>query len=144
MLIDHIDHIAKVAGIDHVGLGSDFDGVFGQLPEGMDSPADFPKIAAALMERGYSAEDCGKIRGGNVMRVFREVEAVSRELRVDEGIGNSCQFSVGWLWTVLKSSEKQARSVTNCSWAGTKTGRVPDSALYTGFFSQSLSRRQMR
>ena len=46
MLIDHIDHIAKVAGIDHVGLGSDFDGVSGQLPEGLDSPADIPKITA--------------------------------------------------------------------------------------------------
>ena len=48
-LIDHIDHIAKVAGVDHVGLGSDFDGVDGQLPEGIDSPADLPKITAALM-----------------------------------------------------------------------------------------------
>ena len=55
-LIDHIDHIAKVAGVDHVGLGSDFDGVGGQLPEGLDSPADLPKITAALMARGYSAE----------------------------------------------------------------------------------------
>ena len=79
-LIDHIDHIAKVGGVDHVGLGSDFDGVYGQLPEGMDSPADLPKIAAALMERGYSAEDSRKILGGNVLRVFREVEEVSREL----------------------------------------------------------------
>ena len=61
LLIDHIDHIAKVAGVDHVGLGSDFDGVNGQLPEGIDSPADLPKITAALMERGYSAEDCRKI-----------------------------------------------------------------------------------
>jgi membrane dipeptidase len=76
LLIDHIDHIARVAGIDHVGLGSDFDGVYGQLPEGIDSPADFPKITAALMERGYSTEDCGKILGGNVLRVFRKVEAV--------------------------------------------------------------------
>jgi membrane dipeptidase len=76
-LIDHIDHIAKVAGMDHVGLGSDFDGVYGQLPEGMDSPADFPKITAALMERGYSAEDCGKILGGNLLRVFRDVERVA-------------------------------------------------------------------
>ncbi len=82
-LIDHIDHIAKVAGIDHVGLGSDFDGVNGQLPEGMDSPADFPKITAALMARGYSAEDCRKILGGNLMRVFREVEQTSMELKAE-------------------------------------------------------------
>jgi membrane dipeptidase len=84
VLIDHIDHIAKVAGVDHVGLGSDFDGVDGQLPEGMDSPADLPKITAALMERGYSAEDCRKILGGNLLRVFREVQQVSRQLQAEE------------------------------------------------------------
>jgi membrane dipeptidase len=83
ILIDHIDHIAKVAGIDHVGLGSDFDGVSGQLPEGLDSPADLPKITAALMARGYSAEDCRKILGGNLLRVFREVEQVSKELQAE-------------------------------------------------------------
>jgi membrane dipeptidase len=83
-LIDHIDHIAKVAGIDHVGLGSDFDGVSGQLPEGIDSPADLPKITAALMARGYSAEDCRKILGGNLLRVFKEVEAVSKQLQAEE------------------------------------------------------------
>ena len=84
VLIDHIDHIAKVAGVDHVGLGSDFDGISGQLPEGIDSPADLPKITAALMARGYSAEDCRKILGGNLLRVFREVEAVSKTLQAEE------------------------------------------------------------
>ena len=82
-LVDHIDHIAKVAGVDHVGLGSDFDGVGGQLPEGLDSPADLPKITAALMERGYSAADCRKILGGNLLRVFREVEQVAKELQAE-------------------------------------------------------------
>ena len=81
LLIDHIDHIAKVAGVDHVGLGSDFDGINGQLPQGIDSPADLSKITAALMARGYSAEDCRKILGGNLLRVFREVEAVSKQMR---------------------------------------------------------------
>src|SRR5271156_1466171 len=80
-LIDHIDHIAKVAGVDHVGLGSDFDGVSGQLPAGIDSAADLPKITAALLARGYSAEDCRKILGGNLLRVFGEVERVSREMQ---------------------------------------------------------------
>ncbi len=84
MLIDHIDHIAKVAGVDHVGLGSDFDGVEGQLPEGMDSAADLPKITAALMARGYTADDCRKILGGNLLRVMREVEAVAHELQTEE------------------------------------------------------------
>jgi membrane dipeptidase len=84
VLIDHIDHIAKVAGVDHVGLGSDFDGVSGQLPEGINSPADLPKITAALMARGYSAEDCRKILGGNLLRVFREVQQVAKELQTED------------------------------------------------------------
>jgi membrane dipeptidase len=79
-LIDHMDHIAKVAGIDHVGLGSDFDGVSGATPEGIDSAADLPKITQALLDRGYSADDIHKILGGNLLRVFHEVERVSREM----------------------------------------------------------------
>jgi membrane dipeptidase len=79
-LIDHIDHIAKVAGIDHVGLGSDFDGVSGATPQGIDSAADLPKITQALLDRGYSVSDIHKILGGNLMRVFRDVERVSREM----------------------------------------------------------------
>jgi membrane dipeptidase len=80
-LIDHIDHIAKVAGVDHVGLGSDFDGVAGATPAGIDSAADLPKITQALLDRGYSADDIKKILGGNILRVFRQVEAVSREMQ---------------------------------------------------------------
>jgi membrane dipeptidase len=80
-LIDHIDHIAKVAGIDHVGLGSDFDGVSGATPQGIDSAADLPKITQALLDRGYRAEDIHKVLGGNTMRVFHEVERVSREMQ---------------------------------------------------------------
>ncbi len=80
-LIDHIDHIAKVAGVDHVGLGSDFDGVSGATPAGIDSAADLPKITQALLDRGYSANDIKKILGGNILRVFREVETVSRQMQ---------------------------------------------------------------
>jgi len=83
LLIDQIDHIAKVAGVDHVGLGSDFDGVSDQLPAGIDSAADLPKVTAALMARGYSPEDCRKILGGNFLRVFKEVEAVSKQLQAE-------------------------------------------------------------
>jgi membrane dipeptidase len=79
-LVDHIDHIAEVAGVDHVGLGSDFDGVGGQLPASLNSPADLPKITRALLDRGYSATDCRKILGSNLLRVFREVETVSASL----------------------------------------------------------------
>jgi membrane dipeptidase len=82
-LIDHIDHIAKVAGVDHVGLGSDFDGVSGATPEGIDSAADLPKITQALLDRGYSAPDIRKILGGNLLRVFRQVERVSHEMQAE-------------------------------------------------------------
>ncbi len=78
-LIDNIDHIAQVAGIDHVGLGSDFDGV-DSLPQGIDSVADLPKITEALVTRGYRREHIHKILGGNLLRVFRDVERVSREM----------------------------------------------------------------
>jgi membrane dipeptidase len=79
-LIDHIDHVAKVAGIDHVGLGSDFDGVT-SLPEGIDSAADLPKITDALYRLGYSREDILKILGGNLLRVMRQVEETARVLQ---------------------------------------------------------------
>ncbi|HSE48049.1 MAG TPA: dipeptidase [Terriglobales bacterium] len=85
-LIDHIDHIAKVAGVDHVGLGSDFDGV-PCLPEGIDSAADLPKITAELMKRGYSPGDVKKILGGNLLRVFREVERISQQIKQEEASG---------------------------------------------------------
>lgn len=80
-LIDHIDHIAKVAGVDHVGLGSDFDGVMGATPRGMDSAADLPKITQALLDRGYSADDIRKVLGGNTLRVFRQVEQISQTMQ---------------------------------------------------------------
>ena len=79
-LIDHIEHMVKVAGVDHVGIGSDFDGV-PCLPEGIDSVADLPKITQALMERGYTASDIRKIMGGNLLRVFAEVEKTSQQMQ---------------------------------------------------------------
>jgi len=82
-IINHIDHVAKVAGVDHTGLGSDFDGT-PSMPEGLDSAADLPKITDALLKRGYKAEQIRKILGGNLMRVFKEVEAVSRQLEAEQ------------------------------------------------------------
>ena len=73
-LIDHFDHILRVAGVDHVGIGSDFDGI-PALPEGIDSAADLPKITAALLARGYSPDDVRKVLGGNLMRVFGAIQA---------------------------------------------------------------------
>lgn len=82
-LIDHIDHIAQVAGVDHVGLGSDFDGVSGATPQGIDSAADLPRITQALLDRGYSEADIRKILGENTLRVFTEVERVSHDMNRD-------------------------------------------------------------
>jgi len=81
-LIGHIDHIAKVAGVDHVGLGSDFDGVT-SLPQGLDSAADLPKITQALLDRGYTPAQVRKILGENLMRVFRQVERVSHQMQTE-------------------------------------------------------------
>ncbi|HJQ35255.1 MAG TPA: dipeptidase [Pyrinomonadaceae bacterium] len=77
MLVDHIDHIVKVAGVDHVGIGSDFDGV-PNLPEGIRDVSDLPNITYELLRRGYSDADVLKILGGNFMRAFAEVERVAR------------------------------------------------------------------
>jgi membrane dipeptidase len=73
-LLDHVDHIVRVAGVDHVGLGSDFDGYGGnkQMPEIRDA-ADLPAITAGLLARGYSETDVRKFLGGNYLRVFRQV-----------------------------------------------------------------------
>jgi membrane dipeptidase len=77
-IIEHIDHAVKVAGIDHVGLGSDFDGA--NMPFGMEDVSKVPQITNALLEKGYSESDVKKILGENTLRVMAEVERVSREL----------------------------------------------------------------
>jgi membrane dipeptidase len=77
VLIDHFDHIAKVAGIDHVGLGSDFDGV-PSLPVGMEDISKLPSITYELLKRGYSEKDVRKILGENFMRAFGEAERVAQ------------------------------------------------------------------
>src|SRR5688572_28880324 len=74
---DHIFHAADVAGIDHVGIGSDFDGV-PSLPSGLETAAGLPALTARLLERGMSEEDVEKVLGGNFMRVFEQIEAARR------------------------------------------------------------------
>ncbi len=77
-LVDHFDHVIKVAGIDHVGIGTDFDGI-PVPPNGIDSAADLPKVTTALMARGYTADDMRKLLGGNLLRVFRDVQAAAEK-----------------------------------------------------------------
>lgn len=77
-IIDHIDHVVKLVGADHVGLGSDFDGA--NMPEGMEDASKLPKITEALMRKGYSDDDIRKILGGNILRVMEQNEKVAREL----------------------------------------------------------------
>lgn len=74
---DHIDHVVALAGIDHVGIGSDFDGVGDSLPTGLKDVSQYPNLIAVLLARGYSEEDITKIGWGNVARVWRAVEAVA-------------------------------------------------------------------
>lgn len=77
-VLDQIDHGVKLVGIDHIGIGSDFDGVGGALPEGLRSVADYPNLVAGLQARGYRDDDIRKILGANLLRVWSQVEAAAR------------------------------------------------------------------
>jgi membrane dipeptidase len=76
---DHIEHIIKVAGIDHVGLGSDFDGI-DRVPRQLEDVSKYPVITQVLLDRGYSASQIHQLLSGNILRVMRRAEAVAREL----------------------------------------------------------------
>ena len=77
-VVDHIDHVVKIAGIDHVGIGSDFDGV-SKLPVGLEDVSTYPRITQLLLDRKYSRRDIDKIMSGNMMRVIRQVERVAAQ-----------------------------------------------------------------
>lgn len=79
-VVDHIDHLVRHCGVEHVGIGSDFDGV-PRLPEQLESVATYPRITQLLLDRGYGEEDIRRILGGNVLRVLRRAEKVAAELR---------------------------------------------------------------
>src|SRR6185295_706507 len=81
---DHIDHIRKVAGIDHIGLGGDFDGITAVV-EGLEDVSTYPGLTAELLKRGYKDEDVKKILGLNILRVMREAEKVSKKLQGERG-----------------------------------------------------------
>ncbi|MEM9593497.1 MAG: dipeptidase [Acidobacteriota bacterium] len=80
-VVEHIDHVVQLVGVDHVGLGSDFDGVGDSLPEGLKDVSYYPNLIHKLLEKGYSEADVEKILSGNLMRVWREVERVASELQ---------------------------------------------------------------
>ena len=82
VIADHIDHAVKVGGIDHVGLGSDFDGI-DAIPHGMEDASHLPDLVTELARRGYSKEDLEKILGGNVLRVMRQVARVSQKMQTE-------------------------------------------------------------
>lgn len=77
-VVDHIDHVVKLVGIDYVGFGSDFDGVF-SLPAGLQDVSGYPNIIDELLKRGYSDNDIQKICGGNMLRVWSEVERIAQQ-----------------------------------------------------------------
>ena len=99
---DHIEHVREVAGVDHVGLGGDFDGT-DQLPDGMADVSCYPALLAELMRRGWTGEDCAKLAGGNILRVMREAAGAARELsaqrravhRPDRGPGRPLTHRAG-------------------------------------------------
>jgi membrane dipeptidase len=81
-LIDHIEHMIEVAGVDHVGIGSDYDGV-SMLPEQLEDVSTYPYITQALLDRGHASEDIRKILGGNMLRVMRGAEETARRMAVE-------------------------------------------------------------
>ena len=80
---DHIDHVVQLIGINHVGIGSDFDGVGDSLPNGLKDVSSYPNLIHELLNRGYSDQDIEKICSGNLLRVWREVEQVSKKFQSD-------------------------------------------------------------
>jgi membrane dipeptidase len=81
---DHVEHVRDIAGVDHVGLGGDFDGTW-DLPDGLGDVSCYPALFAELLERGWSEEDCGRLAGGNVLRALREAEEAAAVIQQQRG-----------------------------------------------------------
>jgi membrane dipeptidase len=82
LVADHIEHIVKIAGHDHVGLGGDLDGIgYEDAPPGMNSVSGYPLLFAELIRRGWSDKNLGKLAGGNLLRVLRKAEAISESMK---------------------------------------------------------------
>jgi membrane dipeptidase len=85
---DHIEHVREVAGVDHVGIGSDYDGV-DWLPEGLQDVSTYPALIAELLGRGWSEAECGQLASGNILRTFRDAEATARAISAQRGPSRS-------------------------------------------------------
>jgi len=85
---DHVEHVREVAGVDHVGIGGDYDGV-DWLPEGLEDVSRYPALIAELLGRGWSEADCGKLASGNVLRTLRDAEAAARAISARRGPSRS-------------------------------------------------------
>jgi membrane dipeptidase len=79
-VVAHLEHVRRVAGIDHVGVGGDYDGA-DTMPVGLEDVSGYPRLFAALLDRGWSEPDLAKLAGGNVLRVLRDAEAAARDLQ---------------------------------------------------------------
>ena len=81
-LADHVDHVAKIAGYDHVGIGGDLDGIpYDEAPAGMNTVSGYPLLFAELIRRGWSDQNLAKLAGGNLLRVMRAAEKVSASMK---------------------------------------------------------------
>jgi len=78
--LDHFDHVIQLTSVDHVGIGSDYDGVGDSLPVGLKDVSSYPNLVEGLLRRGYKDADVRKILGENLLRVWREVENVARSM----------------------------------------------------------------
>jgi membrane dipeptidase len=83
-VVAHLEHVRQVAGIDQVGIGGDYDGT-DTMPVGLEDVSGYPRLFAALLDRGWSQPDLAKLAGGNVLRVLRDAEAVARDLQRRRG-----------------------------------------------------------
>ncbi len=88
-VVDHIDHVVRLIGVNHIGIGSDFDGVGDSLPKGLRDVSDYPNLIHALLRKGYSDQDIEKICSGNLLRVWSEVERVAQELQAGKSVAIS-------------------------------------------------------
>jgi membrane dipeptidase len=83
-VVAHAEHVRQVAGIDHIGLGGDFDGT-DELPDGLQDVSCYPALIAALLDRGWSEADCGQLASGNVLRVLRDAEMAAELISASRG-----------------------------------------------------------